>query len=179
MGRYLVVGHSFGGYCSTLFAARYPKQVVGAVLVDANHVAYFTDAHGPSRPNMPYCKRSSEKQNPASTGCWQAGGNTIRKCGRLLFPPPYPSWTSWRNVPRSNHHKKYQIGNGRINSLSLPPQTADWSKLPAVAITLCRTNHNSSLRRFAILSALLAQKELAYFLGKQTQQTCDLGQWKC
>ena len=43
-GRYVLVGHSFGGFCATLFAARYPKQVAGAVLVDANHVAYFTDA---------------------------------------------------------------------------------------------------------------------------------------
>ena len=43
-GRYLVVGHSLDGYCATLFAARYPRQVEGAVLVDANHVAYFTNA---------------------------------------------------------------------------------------------------------------------------------------
>ena len=43
-GRYLLVGHSYGGFCATLFAARYPGEVAGAVLVDANHVAYFTDA---------------------------------------------------------------------------------------------------------------------------------------
>lgn len=42
--RYLLVGHSFGGYLSTLFASRYPQQVKGAVLLDANHVAYYTDA---------------------------------------------------------------------------------------------------------------------------------------
>ena len=42
--RYVLVGHSFGGFCATLFAARYPRQVAGAVLVDANHVAYFTNA---------------------------------------------------------------------------------------------------------------------------------------
>lgn len=41
---YLLVGHSFGGFFSTAFAARYPAQVKGAVLLDASHVSYYTDA---------------------------------------------------------------------------------------------------------------------------------------
>ncbi|MET4107565.1 alpha/beta hydrolase [Hymenobacter sp. UYP22] len=43
-GDYQLVGHSFGGYFSTLFAARYPRQVRAAVLLDASHVAFYTDA---------------------------------------------------------------------------------------------------------------------------------------
>ncbi|GAB2463215.1 alpha/beta hydrolase [Hymenobacter qilianensis] len=42
--RYVLVGHSFGGYFSTLFAAQYPKQVKHVVLLDAAHVAFYTDA---------------------------------------------------------------------------------------------------------------------------------------
>ena len=42
--RYVVVAHSFGGFFATLFAATYPNQVKGAVLVDASHVSYYTDA---------------------------------------------------------------------------------------------------------------------------------------
>ena len=34
---YVLVGHSFGGLCSRLYASTYPEDVVGMVLVDAAH----------------------------------------------------------------------------------------------------------------------------------------------
>lgn len=34
---YVLVGHSFGGYHIRLYASHYPDEVVGMVLVDANH----------------------------------------------------------------------------------------------------------------------------------------------
>jgi pimeloyl-ACP methyl ester carboxylesterase len=36
-GPYVLVGHSYGGVLVRLFAARYPDEVVGVVLVDASH----------------------------------------------------------------------------------------------------------------------------------------------
>ena len=36
-GPYILVGHSFGGYNVRVFTSRYPKDVVGIVLVDASH----------------------------------------------------------------------------------------------------------------------------------------------
>lgn len=36
-GPYIIVGHSFGGANAQLFAATYPKEVMGVVLVDACH----------------------------------------------------------------------------------------------------------------------------------------------
>ncbi|HWI63011.1 MAG TPA: alpha/beta hydrolase, partial [Symbiobacteriaceae bacterium] len=36
-GPYILVGHSLGGYYVRLFAARYPAEVAGMVLVDARH----------------------------------------------------------------------------------------------------------------------------------------------
>lgn len=39
----LLVAHSFGGYFATLFASSYPKQVCGAVFIDATQVAFWTD----------------------------------------------------------------------------------------------------------------------------------------
>jgi pimeloyl-ACP methyl ester carboxylesterase len=34
---YVVVGHSYGGFVSRLFAARYPSDTAGLVLVDSSH----------------------------------------------------------------------------------------------------------------------------------------------
>lgn len=34
---YVVVGHSYGGFISRLFAARYPNETAGLVLVDSSH----------------------------------------------------------------------------------------------------------------------------------------------
>ena len=42
-GNIMVVGLSYGGFCATLYAARHPAIVKSAVLIDANHVSWFTD----------------------------------------------------------------------------------------------------------------------------------------
>src|SRR5699024_5529777 len=34
-GPYILAGHSLGGFCARLYAATYPDEVVGLVLVDA------------------------------------------------------------------------------------------------------------------------------------------------
>lgn len=44
-GDILLVAHSLGGFYATFYAARNPRQVKAAVLVDANHVCFFTDEH--------------------------------------------------------------------------------------------------------------------------------------
>ena len=36
-GPYILVGHSFGGFTARYFAAKYPKETVGLVLVDSSH----------------------------------------------------------------------------------------------------------------------------------------------
>jgi pimeloyl-ACP methyl ester carboxylesterase len=40
----LFVAHSYGGFISTLYTAQHPDRVCGAVLVDADLVAFFYDA---------------------------------------------------------------------------------------------------------------------------------------
>jgi pimeloyl-ACP methyl ester carboxylesterase len=42
-GDVVLVAHSLGGFYATLFAARHPSRVKGAVLLDANHACFFTD----------------------------------------------------------------------------------------------------------------------------------------
>jgi pimeloyl-ACP methyl ester carboxylesterase len=39
---YVLVGHSYGGLYARLYAARYPNQVAGVVLVDSSHPEQFT-----------------------------------------------------------------------------------------------------------------------------------------
>jgi len=41
-GPYVLVGHSYGGLYAQMYAARYPKQVAGVVLVDSSHPEQFT-----------------------------------------------------------------------------------------------------------------------------------------
>ncbi len=41
-GPYVVVGHSYGGLYAQMYAARYPEEVAGVVLVDSSHPEQFT-----------------------------------------------------------------------------------------------------------------------------------------
>lgn len=43
-GKVILVGHSLGGFFATLYAARHPDRVQGAVMIDANVACYFTPA---------------------------------------------------------------------------------------------------------------------------------------
>ena len=41
-GPYVLVGHSYGGMYARMYAARYPEEVAGVVLVDSSHPEQFT-----------------------------------------------------------------------------------------------------------------------------------------
>jgi pimeloyl-ACP methyl ester carboxylesterase len=41
-GPYVLVGHSYGGLYARMYAARYPNEVAGVVLVDSSHPEQFT-----------------------------------------------------------------------------------------------------------------------------------------
>ncbi len=45
-GPFLLVGHSFGGLCARVFAARYHAETAGLVLVDAPHPSQWTQPTG-------------------------------------------------------------------------------------------------------------------------------------
>ena len=55
-GPYVLVGHSIGGFHVRVFAAQYPAEVVGMVLVDSSHpdqVQAFLDSLPPAQPEDP------------------------------------------------------------------------------------------------------------------------------
>jgi len=41
----VLVAHSYGGFCATLYAARHPSTVKAAVLIDANLACWFLDSY--------------------------------------------------------------------------------------------------------------------------------------
>ncbi|HEV2478139.1 MAG TPA: alpha/beta fold hydrolase [Puia sp.] len=41
----VLVAHSYGGFCATLYAARHPSNVKAAVLIDANLACWFLDSY--------------------------------------------------------------------------------------------------------------------------------------
>ena len=51
-GNLMLVAHSFGGFCVTLYAARHPSTVKAAVLIDANQVSWFQDSYVDSITNV-------------------------------------------------------------------------------------------------------------------------------
>ena len=42
-GPFIVVGHSFGGFVAILFAAKYPEDTAGVILVDSPHEDMMDD----------------------------------------------------------------------------------------------------------------------------------------
>jgi len=44
-GDVMLIAHSYGGFCATLYASRHPATVKAAVLFDCNQVCFFTDAY--------------------------------------------------------------------------------------------------------------------------------------
>jgi len=66
-GPFVLVGHSFGGYNVRVFTDRYPKQVVGLVLVDASHPdeGHRTDAV------LSAAQRAMQQQNERRGEMWE------------------------------------------------------------------------------------------------------------
>ena len=48
-GPYVLAGHSFGGLVARLYAATYPDEVVGMVLIDAAHEDYYDQVRDSAR----------------------------------------------------------------------------------------------------------------------------------
>jgi len=68
-GPYILVGHSLGGYHILLFANKYPKDVVGMVLVDSSHPDQWSEVSAvlpPESPNEPDSLKRLRRIPPAS-----------------------------------------------------------------------------------------------------------------
>jgi pimeloyl-ACP methyl ester carboxylesterase len=82
-GPLVLVGHSFGGLYTRVYAGRYPDQVVGMVLVDASHPDQWvrtTDHAATQRSN----------QVSAAAAPWLAGLGLFRLSGYIEVDPDLP-----------------------------------------------------------------------------------------
>jgi pimeloyl-ACP methyl ester carboxylesterase len=82
-GSLALVGHSFGGLYTRVYAARYPDQVVGMVLIDASHPdqsARTADGAATQRSN----------QISAAIAPWLARFGVLRLSGYMKVDPDLP-----------------------------------------------------------------------------------------
>jgi pimeloyl-ACP methyl ester carboxylesterase len=91
-GNLMLVAHSYGGFCATLYAARHPSMVKAAVMIDANNVCWFQDSYVDSVMNLR--KNYWTKNKPTNNWAdYYAGLNleaTVELMRRLPFPANIP-----------------------------------------------------------------------------------------
>ena len=60
---YIIVAHSIGGYNARIFAATYPKEVVGIVFVDCSHEDQFADTKNITAEQYKQFAAEEQEQN--------------------------------------------------------------------------------------------------------------------
>jgi len=102
-GPYVLVGHSLGGLYAILYANKYPKEIVGMVLVDASHPDQIARANALMKPELAKRRRDGLMQN-------EEGADVDEILAEVRA-------THWRtNIPL------YVLAKGSVR-----PPPADWS----------------------------------------------------
>src|SRR5918993_5313980 len=87
-GPYVLVGHSFGGLLVRLYAARYPQEVAGLVLVDAAHEQQYQRAPTEIRELLPQLEEQGRQQLEGLKALIVSGS---LDAGMLPIPPQLPA----------------------------------------------------------------------------------------
>ena len=111
-GNIMLVASSYGGFYVTLYAARHPAIVKAAVLVDANHVCWFTDAYVNSE--MEERRRNSAAAKKANLAMYYQSlnlQNTIEIMRKAPFPATIPviDLVSEKNFPDSAYAARWRL----------------------------------------------------------------------
>ena len=89
---FLLVAHSFGGYFTTLFAATYPRQVRGAVFIEATQAAFWTDAQVSSfLQEYAPVKEKVRKDAPGRYWMYVDMPRITRQMRQVQFPASIPA----------------------------------------------------------------------------------------
>lgn len=85
----MLVAHSFGGFCATLYAARHPSTVKAAVLIDATHACWFEDNYVDSV--MKLRKDHWAKNKPTNKWADYYAGLNLESTVQLMRKMPFPA----------------------------------------------------------------------------------------
>jgi pimeloyl-ACP methyl ester carboxylesterase len=91
-GNIMMVASSYGGFYTTLYAAKHPALVKTAVLIDANHVCWFTDDYVESEMKERIRDSALMKKNYGLPMYYQSLNlrNTIEIMKKMPFPATIP-----------------------------------------------------------------------------------------
>jgi pimeloyl-ACP methyl ester carboxylesterase len=87
-GPYVLVGHSLGGLLVRLYAARYPQEVAGLVLVDSAHEQQYRRAPKEIRELLPQLEEQARQQLEGLRALIESGS---LDAGMLPVPPGLPA----------------------------------------------------------------------------------------
>jgi len=87
-GPYVLVGHSLGGLLVRLYAARYPQEVTGLVLVDSAHEQQYRRAPTEIRELLPQLEEQTRQQLEGLKALIESGS---LDAGMLPIPPGLPA----------------------------------------------------------------------------------------
>ncbi len=77
---YVVVGHSFGGFVSRLFATAYPDEVAGLLLIESSHedeIEPYRDLYGPNSPDADWVDGGDLLDIDATTEVLRTAGHDL------------------------------------------------------------------------------------------------------
>ena len=77
---YVVVGHSFGGFVSRLFATAYPDEVAGLLLIESSHedeIEPYRDLYGPNSPDADWVDGGDLLDIDATAEVLRAAGHDL------------------------------------------------------------------------------------------------------
>ena len=88
-GNIMLIAHSYGGFCATLYAARHPEKIKAAVYFDANPVCWFQDIYVDSVMKL----RKDYWANNKPTNNWADyyAGLNLANTVTLLRKSPFPT----------------------------------------------------------------------------------------
>ena len=107
----MLVAHSYGGFCATLYAARHPTTVKAAVLIDANLESWFLDSYVDSITRVRKKLYATTKDiNYANYYMGLNLPNTIALMRKTPFPANIPAieLVSEKNFPDSTMHARWR-----------------------------------------------------------------------
>lgn len=124
----MLISHSYGGYLSTLYAARHPKLVQSVVLIDVNHNyyedGYIEKEYVKTEKLIPEWKKNNKGVYYMSATIFE----TVRLMSKISIPQNIPVVDFVNGIPFlktpeeierwKECHRKYVVNNPNVNGIT-------------------------------------------------------------